>query len=137
MLKKIVLIITLFFCSIIVFFSVMGETIFYEWCPQVSISPNYGVMLEDGTMQKMIPKTALYEGKYVYTVETVQGFSADIHTLVRHEVTVMENPNEYSDNYIVLTGGENLRNVAGIIENGEPKEGIRVNVVEQDMSFWW
>ena len=55
--KKAVVVITVLFWAVIIFFTVMGETIFYEWCPQVTMASSVYTRLEDGTEAKLIPKT--------------------------------------------------------------------------------
>lgn len=130
--KKAVVVITVLFWAVIIFFTVMGETMFYEWCPQVTMASSVYTRLEDGTEAKLIPKTGLFEGKYVYTVNRMPGFSAEICTLERHEVTV----EEYNDDFYVATSDmSGISRIIGLCENGDPEDGVRVNVKEGSVGF--
>ncbi len=126
--KKIVLAITILFWGIIIFFSIYGETLFVESVPKVTINGVYSVMSEDGTTTKLVQKSGVFEGKYVYTVNEMMGFSTTLRYLQRHEVEVAEY-DEHS--YILVSGGEGIRRYINSIENGEPADGIRVTMDSQ------
>ena len=130
--KKAVVVITVLFWAVIIFFTVMGETMFYEWCPQVTMASSVYTRLEDGTEAKLIPKTGLFEGKYVYTVNRMPGFSAEICTLERHEVTVEEHDEFF---YVITSDASGISRIIGLCENGEPEDGVRVNVKDGDVSM--
>ncbi len=137
MLKKIVLVLTVLFCGVIVFFSIMGEKLYYEGCPQVTIADRVAIVREDGISVRIIPATALFEGKYIYTVESRDGYSAPVYTLVQHEVQV-EPYDDYwqeGDYYLLLTQGS-FRQVVATVTKGEPKDGIRVNVLDNSTMMW-
>lgn len=130
--KKAVAVITVLFWAVIIFFTFMGETIFYEWCPQVTMASSIYTRLEDGTEAKLIPKTGLFEGKYVYTIHRMPGFSAEICTLERHEVTVEEHDEFF---YVITSDASGISRIIGLCENGEPEDGVRVNVKDGDVSM--
>lgn len=123
--KRIVTILMLVFCAIILFFTLFGETLFYEAKPQVTTHTTYTIMTETGEY-KPIPKECLVGNGYVYVITYTQGFSAEITSVEKREIVFTE---LYENNIAVTEGlrnGERLvLTTDRSIENGD-----KVTVVE-------
>ena len=123
--KKAVTVLAIFFCTVILFFTFFGETLFYESKPQVTTQTTYTVMNESGQF-KPLPKECLVDGGYVYVVTYTQGFSAEITIAEKREIKYID----LSETEIGVTEG--LRNGEHIIisSDREFKDGDMVTVTE-------
>ncbi len=125
--KRIVTILMLGFCAIILFFTFLGETLFYEAKPQVTTHSVYSMYTPDGNTAPIIPKECLFDGKYIYVVTYTQGFSAQICSAEMREVVTQE----FDDSYHLVIEG-NLRNGEKVIVTADRlfEDGDKVTVVE-------
>lgn len=83
--KRIVTIVSLIFCAIILFFSFMGEKLYYSTKPNVEVERPIRV---NGMV--LLPETAIFheaDGDYIFTVESEQGFSTEILTVTKVRLT--------------------------------------------------
>lgn len=83
--KRIVTIVSLIFCAIILFFSFMGEKLYYSTKPNVEVERPIRV---NGMV--LLPETAIFhedDGNYIFTVESEQGFSTEILTVTKVRLT--------------------------------------------------
>ena len=83
--KRIVTIVSLIFCAIILFFSFMGEKLYYSTKPNVEVERPIRV---NGMV--LLPETAIFHednGDYIFTVESEQGFSTEILTVTKVRLT--------------------------------------------------
>lgn len=83
--KRIVTIVSLIFCAIILFFSFMGEKLYYSTKPNVEVERPIRV---NGMV--LLPETAIFhedDGDYIFTVENEQGFSTEILTVTKVRLT--------------------------------------------------
>ena len=123
--KRIVTILMLVFCAIILFFTLFGETLFYEAKPQVTTHTTYTIMTETGEY-KTIPKECLVDNGYVYVITYTQGFSAEITSVEKREIVFTE----LDENNIAVTEG--LRNGERLVLTTDRsiENGDKVTVVE-------
>ncbi len=122
--KKVVTIIMCLFCAVIIFFTFFGETLFYKSKPQVTTTTSYTYVMVGEDSYKPIPKSCVFDDKYVYVVTSVQGFSAVIYTVEKREITGYELDDE---SYAVTDGLRNGETI--VMETDRPLEdGDRVTV---------
>lgn len=104
--KRIVTIVSLIFCGIIVFFSIMGENLYYSTKPKVEIERPTRV---NGMI--LLPETAVFheaDGDYIFTVESEQGFSTEILTVTKIRLSCYE-PDEtgyFGEGYVFVEAEE-------------------------------
>lgn len=124
--RRIVTIVSLIFCGIIVFFSIMGENLYYSTKPKVEIERPTRV---NGMI--LLPETAVFheaDGDYIFTVESEQGFSTEILTVTKIRLTSCE-PDEtgyFGDGYVFVEA-EGYSNAPTVVwASDELHDGQRV-----------
>ncbi len=124
--KIIVTVISLIFCAIILFFSFMGENLYYSTKPEVEIERPMRV---NGLV--LLPETAVFHGEdgdYIFTVESMQGFSTEIMTVTKIPLIscVPDETGYFGDEYVAVEadGYQNTPTVVWASE--EPTDGGRV-----------
>ncbi len=124
--KRIVTIVSLIFCAIILFFSVMGEKLYYSTKPKVEIERPMRV---NGMV--LLPESAVFhqaDGDYIFTVESEQGFSTEILTVTKIPL-ISCNPDEtgYFGDECVSVEAEGYGNAPTVVwASREPKDGEKV-----------
>ncbi len=124
--KKIVTVVSLIFCGIIVFFSVMGEKLYYSTKPEVEVERPMRV---NGMV--LLPESAVFhqaDGDYIFTVESEQGFSTEILTVTKIPLISCK-PDEtgyFGDEYVSVEA-EGYQNAPTVVwASREPKDGEKV-----------
>ena len=84
------------FCAVILFFSLFGEKLYYSTKPAVTLCRAEGVIGDDGNILIVIPKSCVFEEKYVYGISAYPGFSMTIYSVVRQEAVTEPNPDDES-----------------------------------------
>lgn len=112
--KKVVTVVSLIFCAIILFFSIMGERLYYSTKPNVEIDRPMRV---NGMV--LLPESAVFheaDGDYIYTVESEQGFSTEILTVTKIRLISCEPDDKgyFGDGYVSVEA-EDYRNAPTVI----------------------
>ena len=94
--KKILTASIILFCAVILFFSLFGEKLYYSTKPVITLCRADGIIDGDGNIKIVIPKSCVFEGKYVYGISSYPGFSLTIYSVVRQEAKTEPNPEDES-----------------------------------------
>lgn len=129
--KKVVTIVSVIFCAVILFFSFMGEKLYYSTKPRVEIERP--IRVND---KVILPETAVFheaDGDYIFTVEGEQGFSAEILTVTKIRLTSCQ-PDDmgYFGEGYVLVEAEEYHNAPTVVWSSENlRDGQRVTESEE------
>ncbi len=124
--RKAVIVFALIFCAIILFFSFMGENLYYSTKPKVEVDRPIWV---NGSI--ILPETAVFhedDGDYIFTVESEQGFSAELLTVTKIPLIscVPDEMGFFGEGY-VLVEAEGYQNAPTVVwASEELKDGERV-----------
>lgn len=124
--RRAVTVVSLIFCAIILFFSFMGEKLYYSTKPEVEVERPIRV---NGCI--ILPDTAVFheaDGDYIFTVGSVQGFSVEILTVTKIRLTSCK-PDDmgYFGEGYVLVEAEEYQNAPTVVWASEGlKDGERV-----------
>lgn len=124
--KKLVSVLSILFLAAIVFFTLMGERLFYSTKPTVEI--DRPIRIGD---RVFLPKTAVFkeeDGEYIYTVTVRQGFSAELLTVTRVRLlSSMEDDTGYLGEDYMIVEAEGYKNSPTVISSSRPlKDGDMV-----------
>lgn len=124
--KRVVTIVSLLFCGVIVFFSIMGERLYYLTKPTVEL--DRPIRVND---MALLPETAVLhddDGDYIFTATAETGFSTEILTVTKIPLTSCL-PDEigYLGEGYVFVEAEGYRNDLTVYKaSKELKDGMRV-----------
>lgn len=124
--KKAVTVLSIVFCAIILFFSVMGERLYYLTKPQVEI--DRPIRVNDLII---LPEAAVFheaDGDYIFTFESEQGFSVRILTVtkLRLERCKADETGMFGDGYVSVSA-EGYSNAPTVVKSDRAlKDGQRV-----------
>lgn len=129
--KKAITVISVVFCGIIVFFSFMGERLYYLSKPKVVIDRPVKV---DGEL--LVPRSAIIHdagGYCIISVDVEKGFSTDILTARKIRLVSLRPYDNgyfgddyaviapgYSNGPIVISSSESIRGGQKVVENANP-----------------
>lgn len=124
--RRAVTILSIFFCAVIVFFSIFGERLYY--LTKTSVEIDRPVMI-DGAL--ILPESAVFRedgGDYIFTVAREQGFSAEILTVTKHRLlTCVPDPTGYFGGGYVSVSAEDYSNELTVVRSQRPlRDGERV-----------
>lgn len=124
--KKLVSVLSILFLAAIVFFTLMGERLFYSTKPTVEI--DRPIRIGD---RVFLPKTAVFkeeDGEYIYTVTVRQGFSAELLSVTRVRLlSSMEDDTGYLGEDYMIVEAEGYTNSPTVISSSRPlKDGDMV-----------
>lgn len=127
--KKAVTVLSIIFCGIILFFSVMGERLYYSTKPKVEIDRPIRI-----NEMILLPETAVFhepDGDYIFAVDSEQGFSTEILTVTKIRLSRCE-PDEtgyFGEGYVIVESEEYSNSPTVIWASEELKDGQRVTEV--------
>lgn len=124
--KKAVTLLALLFCGVIVFFSLMGEKLYYTTKPTVELERP--VRVND---MVLLPESAIFhddDGNYIFTITAETGFSTEILTVTKRPLISCQ-PDEIGwlgEGYVFVEA-EDYRNELTVFKASEPlKDGMKV-----------
>ena len=124
--KKIVTVLGIFFCGVILFFSIFGEKLYYSTKPAVEIDRPMRV-----NDMVLLPETAIFhepDGDFIFTVESEEGFSTEILTVTKVRLSRCE-PDESAllgEGYVSVEA-EGYYSAPTVVRSSAPlKDGQRV-----------
>lgn len=127
--KKAVTVLSIIFCGIILFFSVMGERLYYSTKPKVEIDRPIRI-----NEMIFLPETAVFhepDGDYIFAVDSEQGFSTEILTVTKIRLSRCE-PDEtgyFGEGYVIVESEEYSNAPTVVWASEELKDGRRVTEV--------
>lgn len=127
--KKAVTVLSIIFCGIILFFSVMGERLYYSTKPKVEIDRPIRI-----NEMILLPETAVFhepDGDYIFAVDSEQGFSTEILTVTKIRLSRCE-PDEtgyFGEGYVIVESEEYSNAPTVVWASEELKDGQRVTEV--------
>lgn len=123
--KKVLLALTVLFCAVIVFFTLFGEKLYYATTPTVTLTRVSNEMIdENGYVFLVIPKSCIFENKYIYGLSSYPGFSMTLYSVNRQEIEVFPNPND--DSTVLVRSGLKQNQIIVIGANKELSDGEHV-----------
>ena len=124
--KKAVTAASVIFCAMIIFFTFFGEKLYYSTKPKVELERP--LRMND---MILLPESAIFsepDGNYIFTVESEEGFSAEILTVTKLRLTRCE-PDEsgyFGDGYVTVEA-EGYSSAPTVVYSSKPlKDGQRV-----------